>query len=178
MKPKKTNPHKADILMLVVGQIKKSLAYLQPGIDLYLKRLNHYAQVTVIEVADAPILPSKTTDQVLAEEAKSLMPYLEQAAYCIALSEHGKVMNSCQFAAHFFETVWPNRLNGGFSTGGHGSIIFIVGGPLGLHPEIINHSHLVLSLSAMTFAHPMVRLILLEQLYRAFKINRNEPYHK
>lgn len=164
--------------MIVVGRMKGGFSYLQPGLDDYLKRLKAYASVTVIEVPDEAILPSRTEEQVTAGEARRVLPYVEKAAYAIALSERGDVLTSEQFSTAFFERLGANPSNGGIPGHDTRPIIFIVGGPLGLHPSVLQACHWTVSLSKMTFPHPMVRLILLEQLYRAFKIRRGEPYHK
>jgi 23S rRNA (pseudouridine1915-N3)-methyltransferase len=167
-----------SILLITVGSLKKNFSYLQPGIRDYLQRLNTYTRISLVEVQDSPVLPSKTSEQIMAQEADYLMPYIEKASYTIALSEHGQQMNSSQFSTAFFDRAWANRSNGGFLQGTQSPIIVIVGGALGLHPNITTRCNWTVSLSCMTFPHPMVRLIILEQLYRAFKIYRNEPYHK
>ncbi len=106
------------------------------------------------------------------------MPYIQKATLAIALSERGEQLTSEQFSKAFFDRLGANPSNGGMTTPVSGPIIFIVGGPLGLSSSVLEQCHWTVSLSRMTFPHPLVRLILLEQLYRAFKIRRNEPYHK
>jgi 23S rRNA (pseudouridine1915-N3)-methyltransferase len=167
-----------NIQMIVVGRMKGGFSYLQPGLDDYLKRLKAYANVSIVEVPDEAILPSRTEEQVMLGEARRILPYLEKAAYAIALSERGESLTSEQFSTAFFERLGANPSNGGIPGNDTRPIIFIVGGPLGLHPSVLQACHWTVSLSKMTFPHPMVRLILLEQLYRAFKIRRGEPYHK
>ena len=118
---------------------------------------------------------SRTVDQVKAAEGERILKHLTpDHAVVIALSEHGKLQDSVGFAT----LLLGNQPNGGIAEGGSTPIIFIVGGASGLSQEVLNRSRAVLSLSPMTFPHQMVRLILVEQLYRAFKIHRNEPYHK
>ena len=110
-----------------------------------------------------------------AAEGERILKHLTpDHAVVIALSEHGKLHDSVGFAT----LLLGNQPNGGIAEGGSTPIIFIVGGASGLSQEVLNRSRAVLSLSPMTFPHQMVRLILVEQLYRAFKIHRNEPYHK
>ncbi len=167
-----------QIQIIVVGRMKGGFSYLQPGIDDYLKRLKAYANVSIVEVGDEAILPSRTDAQIMEKEGQRIQPYLEKAAYAIALSERGDQLTSEKFSAAFFERLGANPTNGGIPTNDTRPIIFIVGGPLGLHQTILNECDWTVSLSKMTFPHPMVRLILLEQLYRAFKIRRGEPYHK
>lgn len=166
------------IQLVVVGRMKDGFSFLQPGIDDYLKRLRAYATVSVVEVPDEPIRPSKTAEQVMAGEAQRIMPYIRQASYAVALWERGETLSSERFADSLFTRLGGDPSNGGISAGGSGPIIFIVGGPLGLHESVTAQCQWTVSLSSMTFPHPMVRLILLEQLYRSFKIRRGEPYHK
>jgi 23S rRNA (pseudouridine1915-N3)-methyltransferase len=167
-----------QIQIIAVGRIKSGFSYLQAGLDDYLKRLKAYASVSVIEVPDEPILPSKTAEQIMEKEAQRILPYMQKASYSIALSERGDEANSEKFSAAFFDRLGADPSNGGIPHTDSGPIIFIVGGPLGLHPSVLRECDWTVSLSRMTFPHPMVRLILLEQLYRAFKIRRGEPYHK
>lgn len=167
-----------QIQIIVVGRMKGGFSYLQTGVDDYLKRMRAYGSVSMVEVPDEPILPSKTPEQIMEKEAQRLLPYIQKSAYAVALSERGEAYNSEKFAAVLFDRLGANPSNGGMPLRDSGPIIFIVGGALGLHPAVINACQWTVSLSQMTFPHPMVRLILLEQLYRAFKIQRNEPYHK
>jgi len=166
------------IQVIAVGKLKGGFAYLVPGLDEYLKRLKPYADVSVIETPDEPIRPTKTAAQIMEGEAERIWPYFNRAAYRIALSERGKCYTSEAFSAALHARLDGNPSNGGARYGDGTPIIFIVGGPLGLSDKLIQEADWVLSLSTMTFPHPMVRLILLEQLYRAFRIARNEPYHK
>jgi 23S rRNA (pseudouridine1915-N3)-methyltransferase len=167
-----------QIHIIVVGKLKGGFSYLVPGIEDYLKRLKPYAAVSVIEVADEPILPSKTAEQIMEREGQRILPHIQKAAYAIALSERGDTLSSEKFSTAFFERLGADPSNGGIPSGDGGPIIFIVGGPLGLHPSVLSECQWTVSLSRMTFPHPLVRLILLEQIYRAFKIRRGEPYHK
>jgi len=167
-----------QIQIIVVGRMKSGFSYLTPGIDDYLKRLKAYASVSIVEVPDEPILPSKTSDQIMEKEAQRILPYVAKASYAIALSERGDALDSERFSTALFDRLGADPSNGGIPATDSGPIIFIVGGPLGLHQTVLNKCQWTVSLSKMTFPHPMVRLILLEQLYRAFKIRRGEPYHK
>lgn len=167
-----------QIQLIVVGRMKGGFSYLQPGIDDYLKRLKAYATVSVVEVPDEPIRPSKTSEQIMELEAQRILPYVRKAAFAVALSERGDALSSERFSTVFFDRLGADPSNGGIPQGDSGPILFIVGGPLGLHSTVMAQCHWTVSLSKMTFPHPLVRLILLEQLYRAFKIRRGEPYHK
>jgi 23S rRNA (pseudouridine1915-N3)-methyltransferase len=166
------------IQIVVVGKLKGGFSYLQAGIDDYLQRLRPFAKVTFVEVPDEPIRPSVTDEQVMAREGERILPYIQRSRYAVALSERGEQLGSEQFAKAWLDRVSANTSSGGMPEGGGGPIIVIVGGPLGLHPSVLNQCQWTVSLSKMTFPHPLVRLILLEQLYRAFKIQRGEPYHK
>jgi 23S rRNA (pseudouridine1915-N3)-methyltransferase len=166
------------IQILAVGKLKSGFSYLQAGIDDYRQRIKPYAKISIIEVPDEPILPSKTDTQIMKKEGERILPYLQRATLSIALSERGEQLSSEQFSHSLFERLGANPSNGGIPAIEAGPIIFIVGGPLGLSPTVLQQCHWTVSLSRMTFPHPMVRLILLEQLYRAFKIRRDEPYHK
>jgi 23S rRNA (pseudouridine1915-N3)-methyltransferase len=169
-----------QIEILTVGRLKKESGYLQTGIEEYLKRLTPYAKVRIIEVSDETITSTKTRDQVLEVEGRRILAYLEKASYCIALSERGALLTSEQFATEWGKRMESigNPLNGGIGTPRTGPMMMVVGGALGLSQTIIHRADWVLSLSPMTYPHQLVRLVLLEQLYRAFKILRNEPYHK
>lgn len=163
------------IKIVAVGRIKGASVYLQTGIDEYAKRLAPYARLEVVDVADEPGTASRTAEQVLQAEGERILKYLQPAhAAVVALSEHGKQYDSPGFS----QFLLGNQPNGGIADGGSTPIIFVVGGASGLSREVVESSQAVVSLSPMTFPHQMVRLILLEQLYRAFKIQRGEPYHK
>jgi 23S rRNA (pseudouridine1915-N3)-methyltransferase len=176
------NGGRMQIQIIAVGKLKGGFSYLQAGIDDYLKRMRPYAKVSVVEVPDESITPSLTPEQVMEREGTRILPYIQRASYAIALSERGDQLTSEQFSAALFERLEnqtrANPSNGGASSMDSGPIIFIVGGPLGLSPGVLGECHWTVSLSRLTFPHPLVRLILLEQLYRAFKIRRGEPYHK
>lgn len=168
------------IRLLTIGKMKKGGAYLQTGIDEFLKRLRPYAKVEVVELQDETITPSRSRDQVLEAEGARILAHLEKGGYAVVLSERGERLTSEQFAAQLARRSadMGNPLNGGIAAQGSDPIIFIVGGALGVSQKVIDRADWLLSLSPMTFPHQMVRLFLLEQLYRAFKIQSNEPYHK
>lgn len=166
------------IQVVAVGRMKGGFSYLQPGIDDYLKRLSVHLPTEIVEVADEPIRPSRTAEQVMEAEARRIEPYLQKAAYAVALSEKGELLTSEAFSMALFQRLDADPSNGGIPLRRSGPIIFIVGGPLGLHRSVLERCRWTVSLSRMTFPHPLVRLILLEQLYRALKIRRGEPYQK
>ncbi len=158
-----------NISIISVGKLKEK--YLKAGIDEYLKRLSSYAKVEVIEVSDekAPeVLSVAEMELVKNKEGEKLLAKLSQETYVIALAIDGKMKSSEELA----DTI--DKL----ATYGKSKIAFVIGGSLGLSNEVLQRADEKLSFSKMTFPHQLMRLILLEQVYRAFRINRNEPYHK
>lgn len=158
-----------NISILAVGKLKEK--YLKSGIDEYLKRLTSYARIEIIEIPDekAPEeLSASEMEQVKQKEGERLLSKLSQDTYVIALAIDGKMRSSEELA----DTI--DKL----ATYGKSKIAFIIGGSLGLSNEVLQRADEKLSFSKMTFPHQLMRLILLEQIYRAFRINRNEPYHK
>lgn len=157
-----------QVRIVAVGQIKES--YIQQGVNEFIKRLQPYTDVETVEVkaeSTAGNLSSSEMEQVKEGEAEKLLARLQDRAYTIALDPHGKPMTSEGLA----ESI--NNLQ----VQGYSTIEFVIGGPLGLHERVREQVDYVLTFSHMTFTHQMVRLILLEQVYRAFKIMNNEPYH-
>lgn len=157
------------ISIITVGKLKEK--YLKQGIDEYLKRLSAYAKVEIIEVADekAPEhLSEAEMEEVKRKEGERILSHLSEDTYIITLEISGRMLNSEQLAAKIDE----------LGTYGKSKLAFIIGGSLGLSKEVQNRSDLALSFSKMTFPHQLIRLILLEQIYRAYRINRGEPYHK
>ncbi|MGG3853420.1 23S rRNA (pseudouridine(1915)-N(3))-methyltransferase RlmH [Caldifermentibacillus hisashii] len=157
------------ISIITVGKLKEK--YLKQGIDEYLKRLSAYAKVEIIEVADekAPEhLSEAEMEEVKWKEGERILSHLSEDTYIITLEISGRMLSSEQLAAKIDE----------LSTYGKSKLAFIIGGSLGLSKEVQKQSDLALSFSKMTFPHQLMRLILLEQIYRAYRINRNEPYHK
>ncbi|MFP5116267.1 23S rRNA (pseudouridine(1915)-N(3))-methyltransferase RlmH [Bacillaceae bacterium C204] len=158
-----------NISIITVGKLKEK--YLKQGIDEYLKRLTAYAKVDVIEVADekAPeILSELEMVQVKQKEGERILAKISQDTYVIALAIQGKLESSEELADSLDK----------LATYGKSKIAFVIGGSLGLSEEVIKRSNEQLSFSRMTFPHQLMRLILVEQVYRAFRINRGEPYHK
>ncbi|CAH2714670.1 Ribosomal RNA large subunit methyltransferase H [Neobacillus rhizosphaerae] len=157
------------ISIVTVGKLKEK--YLRLGIEEYLKRLSAYAKVEVFEVADekAPeVLSELEMVQVKQKEGERILAKISQDTYVIALAIQGKLQSSEGLA----DTL--DKL----ATYGKSKIAFVIGGSLGLSEEVLKRSNEQLSFSRMTFPHQLMRLILVEQIYRAFRINRGEPYHK
>jgi 23S rRNA (pseudouridine1915-N3)-methyltransferase len=158
-----------NISIVTVGKLKEK--YLKQGIDEYLKRLSAYAKVEVVEVADekAPEeLSESEMVQVKQKEGERILAKISQDTYVIALAINGKMQSSEELA----DTL--DKL----ATYGKSKIAFVIGGSLGLSEEVVKKSNEQLSFSKMTFPHQLMRLILVEQIYRAYRINRGEPYHK
>jgi len=158
-----------NITIFSIGKLKEK--YLKQGIDEYLKRLSAYAKVEIVELPDekAPEnLSDLEMEQIKQKEGERILAKLSDDTHVIALVINGKMKSSEQLAEEL------DRL----ATYGKSKIAFIIGGSLGLSNDIIKRANDTLSFSKMTFPHQLMRLILVEQVYRAFRINRGEPYHK
>ncbi len=173
------------IQLLMVGGLKGDFRYLIPGIEEYLKRLSAYVAISVQEVKDEPVTATVLPEMAMAKEAERLQPFFQKAAYTLVLSERGEKYDSLGFAKAWFERVPAHLLqagkihtNGGSTAGATQPMIVVIGGAWGLAPALIDQADWCLSLSSMTMTHQHVRLLFLEQLYRAYKIHRGEPYHK
>lgn len=153
-----------EILILAVGKIKEN--YLKLAAAEYAERLSRYARISTVEVPEEDIgaRPERSVKSLEADRILSKMP----AGYrIVALDRLGKEMSSEELAAYIE----------GQMTSGASRFAFILGGPLGLADEVLARADLRLSLSKLTFPHQLARVLLLEQLYRCFKIIRKEPYH-
>ena len=157
------------ITVLTVGKIKEK--YLRDAIAEYSKRLSRYAKLEIIEVADekTPDNASETVEtNIKNKEAERLLKYIRDDAYLITLEIKGKQLTSEELAQKI-DTLGVQ---------GTSHIIFAIGGSLGLGEEVLKRSNYALSFSKMTFPHQMMRVILLEQICRSYRINCGEPYHK
>ena len=157
------------IKIYAIGKIKES--YLKIGIDEYLKKIRPYAQIEIVELNDEPIPTNPNNSEIeLAKnkEGDKVLSLLKNNEYLIGLDLNKKEFDSVEFA---------NYINTKLVDSG-ASISFVIGGSYGLSDELKKRCNDSISLSKMTFLHQMTRLILLEQIYRAFKILRNETYHK
>lgn len=157
------------ISVVAVGKAKER--YIAEGIAEYEKRLGPYGGARVIEVRDERIPKNASPAeevQVKEREGERLLAAVPDGALVVALDPEGETWSSEELAAHF----------GQWEINGVRDVSFLIGGPLGLSDELYARSDLRLSLSKMTFLHTLVRVILLEQVYRAFRILRGEPYHK
>ncbi|ADG81026.1 23S rRNA (pseudouridine(1915)-N(3))-methyltransferase RlmH [Thermincola potens] len=157
------------INIIAVGKIKEK--YLIAGINEYLKRLKPYAKVEVTEVPDErePENASAAEQELVRErEGENILRHIKQGATVVALAIDGKMLSSEGLADQLRN--WALQ--------GKSELCFVIGGSLGLHKKVLERADLQLSFGKMTFPHRLVRLVLVEQIYRAFKINRGEKYHK
>ncbi len=157
------------ISILTVGKIKEK--YLKDAIAEYSKRLSKYCKLEIIEVADekTPDNASEVVEeQIRAKEAERLLKYVKDGAHVFTLEINGKQLTSEQFAEKI-ETLGIQ---------GTSHLIFIIGGSIGLGQEVLSKSNYALSFSKMTFPHQLMRVVLLEQIYRSYRIINGEPYHK
>ena len=157
------------INIVCVGKIKEK--YLKLGIDEFKKRLSKYCKLEIIELEDEKA-PENLSDKemliIKEKEGKKILSKIKDNSYVIALAIDGKNLSSEELA----ETI--NKLG----VRGISNITFVIGGSLGLSDEVLSSADYKLSFSKMTFPHQLMRLILLEQVYRAYRINNGEPYHK
>lgn len=157
------------ITIVSVGKIKEK--YLVDAIKEYSKRLSVYCKLTHIEVADekAPeTLSEKEELMIIGKEGQKILSKIKDSQYVFALDLSGKQRTSEEFAAELEK----------LPVYGNGDIVFVIGGSLGLSKEVIKRSNTQICFSKMTFPHQLMKVILLEQVYRGFRIMRGEPYHK
>ena len=152
------------ILFLVVGRLKER--YWREAADEYLKRLGPYATVRVVEIADRD--SGRDEARALADETAEVLRAVPDGAHVIALDIGGRQLSSEAFSARLDELALDGR----------SSVVFVVGGSVGLGAPVLARADERLSLGPMTLPHNLARVVLLEQVYRAFRISRGEPYHK
>ena len=157
------------ITVITVGKIKEK--YLKEAIAEYSKRLSKYCKLEIVEVADekTPDNASEVVENsIRAKEAERILKYVKDDAYVITLEINGKQLTSEELADKVEK----------LGVQGTSHIIFIIGGSIGLGEEVLQKSNYALSFSKMTFPHQLMRVILLEQIYRSYRIISGEPYHK
>ena len=158
-----------NISVISVGKLKEK--YLKLGIEEFSKRLSKYCKLDLIELEDEKCpenLSGKDMEIVKNKEGQRILSKIKNNSYVIALAIDGKNLSSEELA----DTISKLAVRG------NSHITFIIGGSLGLSNEVLKRADYKLSFSKMTFPHQLMKLILLEQVYRAFRINNNEPYHK
>ena len=158
-----------NIQIICIGKLKEK--YWSDATEEYRKRLSRYCNIEITELKEAR-LPDKASHAeeaaVKLEEGRSILRTIKEGTFVITLEILGKQMTSPELAEKIAK----------LSLEGKSSIAFVIGGSLGLSDEVSKRSDFKLSFSKMTFPHQMMRVVLLEQIYRSFKINRNETYHK
>lgn len=158
-----------NITVICIGKLKEK--YWTAAIDEYSKRLKGYCSLDIIELKEAR-LPDKAgpAEELAVKEAEGeeILKKVKDNQYVITLEVKGKMLSSEKLAEKM-ETL---------AIDGQSNVVFVIGGSLGLSAAVSKRANFKLSFSEMTFPHQMMRVILLEQVYRAFKINRNEAYHK
>ncbi|MEI7814118.1 MAG: 23S rRNA (pseudouridine(1915)-N(3))-methyltransferase RlmH [Coriobacteriia bacterium] len=152
------------LTIIAVGRLKER--FWREAADEYLKRLKPYAQVSVVEVADRD--SGRDAKRALADEGADVLRAIPATSYVVALDVGGRQLSSEGFSGQIDELAL------------HGSshLTFVIGGSVGLSADVIERADARLSLGLMTLPHNLARVVLLEQLYRAFRISRGEPYHK
>lgn len=158
-----------EIKILSVGKIKEK--YLTEGIREYSKRLSRYGKLTFIQAADekTPDHASEAQNEQIRDiEGARLLKHIREQDYVIALAIQGEMLDSVELSKKIER----------FGIEGKSSIVFVIGGSLGLGRDVLSRADYKLSFSKMTFPHQLMQLILLEQIYRSFRIISHEPYHK
>lgn len=157
------------IRVITVGKVKEK--FFRDALEEYSKRLSKYCNLEIVEVHDEMTPDGASegqTRQILEKEASRIMAVIKDTDYVITLEIEGKKLTSEKLAEKISD----------ITVHGSSSIAFVIGGSLGLDESVKQRSNYALSFSDMTFPHQLMRVILLEQIYRAFKINAHEPYHK
>ncbi len=152
------------VQVIVVGRTNK--AYLKEAMNTYQRRLERYCEIEVVELADVKKTSSWPRDRIRKTEYERIISRISERSFVILLDERGKEMDSMAFAEKLSSFQDHSR-----------NVCFIIAGSLGAHVLMKEHADLKLSLSRMTFSHQIIRPLFFEQLYRAFTIIRNEPYH-
>lgn len=151
-------------LILVGRTVNKHLTEL---IDDYASRVKHYVGFDITVIPELKNTKSLTSDQQKQQEGEQILRQQQQGDHIVLLDEHGKEMRSIEFSKYMEKKMQTNSKR----------LVFVIGGPYGFSPEVYAKANDKLSLSQMTFSHQMIRLIFVEQLYRAMTIMRGEPYH-
>lgn len=154
------------IKIIAIGKIKEK--FLKEGIDEFLKRLTPYSAVEVIELSPVEIKDEHLIERALDEEGEKILSYIKPQSYVITLEIKGKELSSEEFAEKIVE----------LTNDGQGEIVFVIGSSCGISKNVSARANFKMSMSKMTFLHQFARLILVEQIYRAFKIIKGETYHK
>ena len=158
-----------NITIISVGKLKEK--YLKLAIEEYSKRLQRYCKLDIIELNDEKTpdnASEKEEEQIKEKEGKAILKAIKDNSYVIALDLKGKMLSSEEFASFIQDS----------TVRGISSFTFVIGGSLGISREVLNRADYKLCFSKMTFPHQLFRVMLLEQIYRGYRINNGEPYHK
>lgn len=148
--------------IVCIGKLKEQ--YLKDGVAEFVKRLRPYGGASITELGESKL---NDKDLILKDEGERILRLVAPTSYMVLLDVYGKTMSSEELASHIAK----------LEVDGISDMIFVIGGAFGVSEDLRNRANVKLSFSPMTFTHQMVRLLLVEQLYRATKINRHEPYH-
>lgn len=154
------------IKIIALGKIKEK--FLKDGITEFLKRLTPYASIEIVELSPIEIKDENLTEKVLAQEGEKILANIKPQSYVITLEIRGEMLTSEDLAKKIEK----------LTNAGTGELVFVIGSSCGLSPQVSQRADFKLSMSKMTFLHQFARLILIEQIYRAFKIIKGETYHK
>ena len=158
-----------NISIIAVGKLKEK--YLKMAVDEYSKRLSRYAKLEIIELQDEKTpdnASEKEEVQIKEKEGSAILSKIKDNSYVIAMDLNGKQLTSVEISQFISNC----------AVMGNSNIVFVIGGSLGLSEEVIKRADYKLCFSKMTFPHQLFRVMLLEQVYRGFRIMNNEPYHK
>lgn len=155
-----------NIKIIALGKIKEK--FLKEGVDEFLKRLTPYSSVEILELSPIEIKDENLVEKVLDEEGEKILSLIKPSSFVVTMEIGGKMFSSEEFSVKIEELI-----NEGVS-----ELIFVIGSSCGLSKKVSARADLKMSMSRMTFLHQFARLILVEQIYRAFKIMKNEKYHK
>ena len=154
------------IKIIALGKIKEK--FLKEGIDEFMKRLVPYASVEIVELTPVEIKDENLIQKALEQEAEKILANIKANSYVITMEIQGKQLSSEDFAQKINE----------ITISGISELVFVIGSSCGIAPIVSQRADFKLSISKMTFLHQFARLLLIEQIYRAFKILKNETYHK
>ncbi len=155
-----------NIKIIALGKIKEK--FLKEGIDEFMKRLTPYASVEILELSPIEIKDENLTQKVLDQEGEKILAHIKPQSFVITMEIKGKMLSSEEFAQKI-----EDLTNDGVS-----EIVFVIGSSCGISPNVSARANFKMSMSKMTFLHQFARLLLVEQIYRAFKIIKGETYHK
>lgn len=158
-----------NITVISVGKLKEK--YLKEAIDEYAKRLQRYCKISIIELQDekTPDNASEKEElQIKNKEGEAILKAIKDNSFVVALDLKGKMLTSEEFSSYIEE----------LGISGKSDLAFVIGGSLGLSQDVLNRANYKLCFSKMTFPHQLFRVMLLEQIYRGFRIMKGEPYHK